>query len=123
MVQRKKANRRGRASGLSSPACPVVWSQRPSAPCPASQEEIDEVVECTLSAVRPIQMTLDLRADRIRRLLNTAGGCIIEAGLELIKEKAEHEHGVWLPWLEHEFNWKARTAQNLMQIAEAFSRR
>jgi Protein of unknown function (DUF3102) len=77
----------------------------------------------TIDAVLPIQMTLDLRAERIRTLLNAAGTCIIEAGLQLIEAKKQCDHGKWLPWLEREFNWKESTAKNLMQIATAFSNR
>jgi hypothetical protein len=67
------------------------------------------------------EIGLHARADRIRNLVNVARGCIIEIGRELIAAKAELRHGEWLPWLEHEFGWPARTAQGYMQVAEAFS--
>jgi len=67
-----------------------------------------------------IQVNLNARAGRIRSLVNVARGCIIEIGHELIAAKAEVAHGEWLPWLETEFGWPARTAQAYMNVAEAF---
>lgn len=64
--------------------------------------------------------TLPQRADRVRSLVSVARGCIVEIGRELIEAKRDIPHGQWLPWLETEFGWALRTAQNYMQAAEAF---
>jgi hypothetical protein len=41
-----------------------------------------------------------------------------EIGKILIAAKARARPGRWLPWLEREFGWTARTAQRMMSVAE-----
>ena len=43
-------------------------------------------------------------------------GDVIEIGRRLAECKEHVGHGGWLPWLEREFGWKERTAQNFMQV-------
>jgi len=73
----------------------------------------------------PIQMSLDVslpeRAQRIRDLVGVARTCIIEIGRELIAAKAEVAHGGWLDWIDSEFGWKERTAENYMLVARKFA--
>ena len=61
------------------------------------------------------------RAQRIRDLVGTARVCIIEVGRELIAAKAEVGHGGWLDWIEGEFGWSERTAENYMLVARKFA--
>ena len=41
-----------------------------------------------------------------------------EIGKILSAAKARARPGRWLPWLEREFGWTARTAQRMMSVAE-----
>ena len=67
-------------------------------------------------------VTLEQRADKIRRLQADVQRGIIEIGFELIAAKAEVGHGNWTQWLKTEFQWTPRTAQNFMAIAERFGK-
>src|SRR5580692_3722479 len=69
-----------------------------------------------------VMMTASLpeRAQRIRSLVVSARMSIIAIGQELIAAKAEVRHGEWLSWLKVEFDWDARTAQQYIQVADAF---
>jgi hypothetical protein len=60
-------------------------------------------------------------AREIRALIGVARASIVEIGEKLIAAKTQMEYGKWLPWLDREFGWNARTAQRYMQVAEAFS--
>jgi hypothetical protein len=44
---------------------------------------------------------------------------VIEIGRRLTEAKELTGHGGWLPWLEREFGWKERSAQNFVQVFEA----
>ena len=68
-------------------------------------------------------VTLDQRAEKIRRLQADVQRGIIEIGLELIAAKAEVGHGNWNKWLETEFDWTDRTARYFMAVAERFGNR
>lgn len=68
----------------------------------------------------PSPVTLEQRADKIRQLQADVQRGIIEIGFELIEAKKEIGHGNWSKWLETEFNWSIRTAQNFMSVAERF---
>jgi hypothetical protein len=72
-----------------------------------------------------VQLSFDVslpeRAQRIRDLVGTARTCIIEIGRELIAAKTTVAHGDWLPWIEDEFGWKERTAENYMMVARKFA--
>lgn len=73
----------------------------------------------------PVQLSFDIslpdRAQRIRDLVGVARSCIIEIGRELIEAKKQVAHGEWLPWLDTEFGWKERTAENYMLVARKFA--
>ena len=47
---------------------------------------------------------------------------IIEIGFELIAAKKEVGHGNWERWLQNEFSWTQRTANNFMRMAERFGK-
>lgn len=82
---------------------------------------MNEQLPIQLSPQLSFDMTLPDRARRIRNLVDVARGCIIEVGRELIAAKAEVAHGEWLPWLEREFGWSIRTADNYMNVAAKFA--
>lgn len=67
-------------------------------------------------------VTLEQRAEKIRRLQADVQRGIIEIGFELIAAKNEIGHGNWTQWLKTEFQWTPRTAQNFMAIAERFGK-
>lgn len=67
-------------------------------------------------------VTLEQRAEKIRRLQANVQRGIIEIGNELIAAKAEIGHGNWAAWLEKEFEWTQRTANNFMRVAERFGK-
>lgn len=67
-------------------------------------------------------VTLDQRADKIRKLAADVQRGIIEIGKELISAKAEIGHGNWTGWLKENFDWTDRTAQNFMRVAERFGK-
>jgi hypothetical protein len=50
------------------------------------------------------------------KLINT----VIEAGRRLVEVKSALPHGKFGPWLEAEFGWSERTAQNYMLAAETY---
>lgn len=55
------------------------------------------------------------------RCLPRTGEAIIEIGRTLIEVKSrEGMHGHFGEWLESEFSWTPRTAQNFMAVAESF---
>jgi hypothetical protein len=55
-------------------------------------------------------------AEVIRVLGKRVIADVIEIGRRLTESKALCGHGNWLPWLEREFGWTERTAQNFMQV-------
>ena len=67
-------------------------------------------------------ITLDERANRIRALQADVQRGIIQIGFELIAAKEQVGHGNWSAWLENEFNWTQRTANNFMRVAERFGK-
>jgi hypothetical protein len=60
---------------------------------------------------------LNLKAAQIRAV---AANAVIEIGRHLIEAKERVGHGHFLPWVEAEFRWGERSAQNYMQAAEQF---
>ena len=90
----------------------VEQSAQPSVvdtPARATEMEVEEV-------------TLEARAERIRRLQADVQRGIIEIGFELIAAKKEVGHGNWANWLDREFTWTVRTAQYFMKVAERFGK-
>lgn len=56
----------------------------------------------------------------IRALVQRSGKDIIRIGEKLTEVKSLLEHGEFLEWLDKEFSWKKRTAQNFMQVSDKF---
>ncbi len=59
-------------------------------------------------------------AERIHTNLHETEKHFIDTGNELCKAKAALKHGAWESWLNAEFRWTKRTAQNYMAVAEKF---
>lgn len=89
---------------------------------PADTEIEATAIPVTIDADAQI-VTLDQRADKIRRLQADVQRSMIEIGRELIAAKAEIGHGNWTAWLEAEFEWTDRTARYFMACAERFGNR
>ena len=100
---------------------------------PAEENKIEDTAEITQTLVEENLanvtidvvaefVTLDQRADRIRKLAADVQRGIIEIGTELIAAKAEIGHGGWSDWLKKNFDWTDRTAQNFMRVAERFGK-
>lgn len=68
------------------------------------------------------EVTLEVRAERIRRLQADVQRGIIQIGFELIAAKKQVGHGSWSDWLQKEFAWTRRTAERLMAVAERFGK-
>ena len=102
-------------------------------PADENTAKIENTAEITQTLVEEISapvtidvdakiVTLDQRADRIRKLAADVQRGIIEIGTELIAAKAEIGHGGWSDWLKENFDWTDRTAQNFMRVAERFGK-
>jgi hypothetical protein len=57
---------------------------------------------------------------RIREKVKRTLEDLIEVGKDLVAVKEELPHGQFGPWLEAEFGWGERMAQNLISVAERF---
>lgn len=79
-------------------------------------------IPVTIDAAAQI-VTLDQRADKIRRLQADVQRSMVSIGFELIAAKAEIGHGNWTAWLKAEFEWTDRTARYFMAVAERFGNR
>ena len=81
-------------------------------------------IDCLFTAQGEIskKLTLDQRANRIRQRAQDWCHNSIEIGRDLIFAKEEIGHGGWAKWLETEFNWTQRTANNFMRMAERFGK-
>jgi DUF3102 family protein len=62
------------------------------------------------------EIILAQNADAIRVLGKRVIGDIIEIGRLLTEAKQIAGHGNWLPWLEREFGWTDRTAENFINV-------
>ena len=88
-----------------------------------SEEELAESMENGKAENMVVEeVTLEVRAERIRRLQADVQRGIIEIGFELIAAKKEVGHGGWADWLQKEFEWTQRTANNFMRVAERFGK-
>jgi hypothetical protein len=69
-----------------------------------------------------VEIAKDARAvaEKIRADQRRLTAAVIETGLELRKIRDRLGHGLFGQWLEAEFGWTARTAQNYMAAAAAF---
>jgi Protein of unknown function (DUF3102) len=61
--------------------------------------------------------TLARHATEIRRLGKQVVSDVIEIGRLLVESKKLAGHGNWLSWLEKEFGWTDKTAENFMNVA------
>lgn len=57
---------------------------------------------------------------KIHSIMRKVANDLIEIGLSLIEVKAHLSHGCFQAWLQAEFTWSERTAQNYMRVAETF---
>ena len=90
-----------------------------------SQERLDQaepVAKITLPVAGEV-VTLEARADKIRKLRADVQRGMIEIGRELNEAKKEVPHGQWGAWLAREFDWTDRTARNFMAVAKRFGNR
>lgn len=69
-----------------------------------------EVADITLAAT-----------DRIHQRLQSAKMNIVEIGKDLALVKERLPHGMFGPWIEREFGWSIRTAQNYLSVARLAS--
>jgi hypothetical protein len=61
---------------------------------------------------------LQILAPRFLALAKNVARDIVEIGRHLSEARDECKHGEWLPWLEKEFAWSRRTADNFMNVYE-----
>ena len=66
------------------------------------------------------RIVVQQRTDEIRTLVRRTAQDIIEIGNKLIEVKARLGHGYFGEWLNAEFGWKWKTAQNFMSVADKF---
>ena len=67
----------------------------------------------------PVEVELAAHAAVIRVLGKRVVGDVIEIGRRLAECKVIAGHGGWLPWLDREFGWSERAAQNFISVHEA----
>jgi hypothetical protein len=60
------------------------------------------------------------RAVKIHRLARATAAGIVEIGQHLTDVKAKLKHGKFLEWVEREFAWKERMAENFMTVHARF---
>lgn len=89
----------------------------------ASPTLVEENLAAVTIDVEAEIVTLDQRADRIRKLAADVTRGIIEIGNELIAAKAEIGHGNFTEWLKENFDWSDRTARYFMSVAQRFGKR
>src|SRR5262245_53657874 len=71
----------------------------------------------TIGGRKPLtDFVLTEHADAIRALGKQTVANIIEIGRRLTEVKQLVGHGNWLPWLEREFGWTDKTAENFINI-------
>lgn len=66
------------------------------------------------------RIVVQQRTSEIKTLMRRSAQDIIDIGKKLIEVKARLGHGHFGGWLESEFQWKERTAQNFMMVTEQF---
>jgi Protein of unknown function (DUF3102) len=64
----------------------------------------------------PRKSSLAEHAAEIRRLGRRVVGDVIEIGARLTECKRLCGHGHWLPWLDREFGWTDKTAENFINV-------
>jgi hypothetical protein len=66
------------------------------------------------------RIVVQQKTSEIRTIARRAASDVIEIGQKLIEVKARLGHGKFGQWLEAEFSWQERTAQNFMAVADRF---
>ena len=77
----------------------------------------DQQLQNILTAAE-LETWLAEKASAIRQHLHQSILSIVQAGMHLAEVKASLSHGQWLPWLEAEFHFSARTAERLISVYE-----
>lgn len=98
-----------------------AWHKEPAQILSSDEKPNDTPVVAEPAPVLEV-ITLAGRANRIRKLQADVQRGIIQIGEELIAAKEEVGHGNWSTWLETEFSWTQRTANNFMRVAERFGK-
>lgn len=60
---------------------------------------------------------LDVKAEQIRAVASSA---VIEIGRHLIEVKARVGRGHFLDWIQQQFQWSDKSAENYMRVAQHF---
>lgn len=80
-----------------------------------------EVVAFDYESVEPEYRTMiESRTQAIKEQIRRTAQAIVEVGSMLIDVKERLPHGQFTLWLQVEFNWDIRTAQNFMSVATMF---
>jgi phage N-6-adenine-methyltransferase len=66
------------------------------------------------------RIVVQQRTAEIREHMRRTAQEVVEIGIKLIEIKERLGHGHFLKWLEAEFQWTDRTAQNFMNVARRF---
>ena len=66
------------------------------------------------------RIVVQQRTSEIKTLMRRTAQDIIDIGQKLIEVKAKLGHGLFGAWLQVEFEWTDRTAQNYMRVATVF---
>src|SRR5581483_6392265 len=67
-------------------------------------------------AAEKVRAATDRIRERVRRTLED----ILQIGSNLLKVKGVLGHGLFSKWLQAEFGWSERSAENFMSVAEHF---
>jgi hypothetical protein len=85
-----------------------------------SKAEFLQNLDTAVAIGRAKQNPLNRLAEEIKYSLDTINESIVEIGQKLIEAKSLCKHGEWEKWLESNFEWSDRTAQNFMNVAKQF---
>lgn len=96
----------------------VVDTVQADAPIVEHAEDTAQIITIKPSPV----VSLEERADRIRKLQADVQRGIIQIGFELIAAKNEIGHGGWTDWLATNFDWTQQTANRFMRVSERFGK-
>ena len=81
----------------------------------------NEVVAFSYADVAPDTVgRLKQTADAIRHSVASQVEGVVAVGKSLVEVKAALPHGMFGPWLTHEFSWTERTAVNYIHVADTF---
>ena len=86
---------------------------------PGEPGRLTEAAEFDYADLEPNDRAVAIEAAaNIRLHGRQAAESIVAIGEELVRVKAVLPHGAWLPWLDAEFGWKERIAQNFVQCRQ-----